>query len=105
MFDYWERFKYRLSLCPFQGLKKWLIVHTFYNGLLYSTSMTLDAVAGGTLMNRSKHVAYNLIEDMAKKHNSWGSICELVAETPKKVNFMKSIPLTSAIIDTKTLTI
>jgi len=35
-----------LRICPHHGLKKWLIVHTFYNDLSYTTKMTVDAAAG-----------------------------------------------------------
>jgi len=35
LYDAWERFKEMLRLCPHHGLEKWLIVHTFYNGLSY----------------------------------------------------------------------
>ena len=54
-----------LRLCPHHGLEKWLIVHTFYNGLSYTTKMTVDAAAGGALMNKNCTKAYTLIEDMA----------------------------------------
>jgi len=49
----WERFKEMLRLCPHYGLEKWLIVHTFYNGLLYMTKIMVDAAAGGALMNKN----------------------------------------------------
>ncbi|KEH26562.1 hypothetical protein MTR_6g464700 [Medicago truncatula] len=47
------------------GLEKWLIVHTFYNSLSYTTKMTVDAAAGGALMNKNYTEAYALIEEMA----------------------------------------
>jgi len=47
LYNAWERFKEMLRLCPHHGLEKWLIIHTFYNGLLYTTHFLLDAVAGG----------------------------------------------------------
>lgn len=34
-------------------------------------------------MNRSKDVAYNLIEDMAKNYHSWGSTCEINVKSSK----------------------
>ena len=54
-----------LRLCPHHGLEKWLIVHTFYNSLSYTTKMTVDAAAGGALMNKNYTEAYALIEEMA----------------------------------------
>lgn len=46
---------------PNYGLEKRLIVYIFYNGLLYSTRMTIDAVVGGVLMNKDIGEAYALI--------------------------------------------
>jgi hypothetical protein len=60
-----------LRLCPHHGLEKWLIVHTFYNGLSYTTKMSVDAAAGGALMNKNYTEAYALIEDMAQNHYKW----------------------------------
>jgi hypothetical protein len=50
-----------------------LIIHTFYNGLLYNTRMTIDAAAGGELMDKPYNQAYQLIENMAQNHYQWGS--------------------------------
>ena len=65
VYDACERFKEMLRLCPYHSLEKWLIFHTFYNGLSYTTKMTVDAAAGGALMNKNCTKAYTLIEDMA----------------------------------------
>jgi hypothetical protein len=45
-----------------------LIVHTYYNGLLYTTKITIDAVVGGALMNKNIVDAYALMEDMAQNY-------------------------------------
>ncbi|XP_020272432.1 uncharacterized protein LOC109847612 [Asparagus officinalis] len=60
-------------MCPHHGLEKWLIVHTFYNGLTYNTRMTVDAAVGGALMNKTIDEAYTLIEDMAQNHYQWAN--------------------------------
>ena len=60
-----------LRLCPDHGLEKWLVIHTFYNGLLYVTKITIDAAAGGALMNKDYKIAYALIEEMAQNHCQW----------------------------------
>jgi len=65
LYDAWERFKEMLRLCPHHGLEKWLIIHTFYNGLTYVTKIIVDAAAGGVLKNKDFTTAYALIEDMA----------------------------------------
>jgi len=73
LFEAWERYKDLLRACPHHGLEKWLIIHTFYNGLLYNTRMTIDAAARGALMNKPFTEAWGLIEDMAQNHYQWGS--------------------------------
>jgi len=57
-----------LRIFPHHGLDKWLIIHTFYNGLLYTTKMNVDAAAGEALMNKTYTTTYALIEDMAQNH-------------------------------------
>jgi len=43
-----------------------MIIQTFYNGITQLVRSTIDAVAGGTLMNKTEDEAYyNLIEEMA----------------------------------------
>lgn len=48
--------------------------------------MTLDAASGGTLMNSPQDVAYNLIEEMAKNHHSWGSVRQVTTKYNPKTD-------------------
>ncbi|MCH87321.1 hypothetical protein A2U01_0008188, partial [Trifolium medium] len=73
LFEAWERYKDIMRACPHHRLEKWLIIHTFYNGLLYNTRMTIDAAVGGALMDKPFAEAYQLIENMAQNHYQWGS--------------------------------
>lgn len=73
LFDAWERYKELLGACPHHGLEQWLIIYTFYNGLLYNTKMTIEAAIGGALMNKPYPKAYALIEDMVQNHYQWGT--------------------------------
>jgi len=73
LYDAWERFKEMLRLCRDHGSEKWLLIHTFYNGLLYTTKIYVDAAAGGALMNKTYTGAYALIEDKAQNHYQWTS--------------------------------
>jgi len=68
LYDAWECFKEMPRICPHHVLEKWLIVHTFYNGLSYTTGMSVDAAASGALMNKNYTAAYALIEDMTQNH-------------------------------------
>jgi len=65
LYDAWEHFKEMLRLCHHHGLEKWLAIQTFYKDLLYVTKKTIDAAAGGALMNKDFKTAYALIEEMA----------------------------------------
>ncbi|XP_045802133.1 uncharacterized protein LOC123895695 [Trifolium pratense] len=73
LFEAWERYKDMMRLCPHHGLEQWLIIHTFYNGLLYNTRLTINAAAGGALMDKPYQEATQLIENMAQNHYQWGS--------------------------------
>jgi len=84
LYDAWERFKGMLRLCPHHGLEKWLIVHTFYNGLSFTTKMNVDAAAGGALMNKNYTEAYALIEEMGQNHYQWTNERAITASSPSK---------------------
>jgi len=46
--------------------------------------MTVDAAAGGALMNKNYTAAYDLIEDMAHNHYQWTNERAITASTPSK---------------------
>ena len=48
-------------------------VHTFYNGLSYSTRTIIDASLGGALMNKTTNQAYRILKHMATNSNKWPS--------------------------------
>lgn len=73
LFDTWERYKELLRACPHHGLEQWLIIHNFYNRLIYNTKMTIDDAVGGALMNKPYPEACALIKDMAQNHYQWGT--------------------------------
>lgn len=81
LFDARESYKDLLRSCSFHGLYKWLIVHTFYIGLLYSTRMTLCVTVSGTFMNNPQDVAYNFIEEIAKNCHSLGIMQEIIEKS------------------------
>lgn len=72
LYNAWERYKDMMQMCPHHGLENWLIIHTFYNGLLYNTRLSIDVAAGGTLMDKPYDKANQLIENMAQNHYQWG---------------------------------
>lgn len=58
---------------PHHGLEKWIIIHSFYNGLLYNIKMTIDVAADRALMNKPFDKAYALIKDIVQNQYLWGS--------------------------------
>ena len=68
LYEAWERYKDMMRICPHHGLEDWVIIHTFYNRLLYNTRLTVDVAAGGALMDKPYNEAYQLIENMAQNH-------------------------------------
>jgi len=43
----WERFQNYIEDCPHHGIEEWLLIQTFYHGLISSTRESFDAAAGG----------------------------------------------------------
>jgi len=48
-------------------------MQTFYNGVTQPLRFTIDTAPGGTLLNKTKDEAYNLIEKMALNNFQWSS--------------------------------
>ncbi|XP_042441300.1 uncharacterized protein LOC122026634 [Zingiber officinale] len=59
--------------CPHHGLEKWLMIHTFYNGINYQTKVSFDSAIGGALMNKGLDEAEDIIESVAQNHHQWAS--------------------------------
>jgi Retrotransposon gag protein len=70
----WDRYQELLRLCPHHELEKWFILQIFYEGLEQSSKLTIDAAAGGNLMNMSAQDAYKLIDEMALGQQQWSSV-------------------------------
>lgn len=83
LFEAWERYKDMMRLCPHHRLEKWLIMYTFYNGLLYNTIMTIDVAVGGDLMDKLFNEAYQLIEDGPKPLSMRKRTCSSRENTTK----------------------
>lgn len=70
-----------IQALPHHGIEKQLIIHKFYNGLLYNARMTIDVAAGQALMNKPFVDAYTLIEIIAQNHYQWGRKCAHIEKT------------------------
>ncbi|GJR11883.1 reverse transcriptase domain-containing protein [Tanacetum coccineum] len=66
----WDRFKYLLRKCPHHGFSELHQIDTFYNELTQFDQDSLNAAAGGNLLNRTPRDALTIIENKSKFHTS-----------------------------------
>nr|GEU44492.1 DNA-directed DNA polymerase [Tanacetum cinerariifolium] len=66
----WDRFKEMLRACPHHGFSKLTQIDTFYNGLTEQDQDSLNATAGGNLLNKTTREALKIIENKSKVHYS-----------------------------------
>ena len=50
-----------------------MIIQAFCNGVTQSIRSTIDAAAGGTLMNKIEDEAYTLIDEMTLNNFQWST--------------------------------
>nr|GEX68484.1 reverse transcriptase domain-containing protein [Tanacetum cinerariifolium] len=62
----WDRFKYLLRKCPHHGFSKLHQIDTFYNALTQFDQDSLNATAGGNLLNRTPRDALTIIKNKSK---------------------------------------
>ncbi|GJV59576.1 hypothetical protein Tco_1465676 [Tanacetum coccineum] len=68
--EVWDRFKDILRRCPHHGFSKLHQIDTFYNALTQSDQDSLNAAAGGNLLNRTPRDALTIIESKSKVRSS-----------------------------------
>nr|GFA58159.1 hypothetical protein [Tanacetum cinerariifolium] len=66
----WERYKDLLPACPDHGFTKLHQLDTFYNALNPADQDSLNAAAGGNLLEKSPQDALTIIETKSKVRNS-----------------------------------
>lgn len=71
LLEAWDHFKGLLQQCPHHGLEQWLIIHTFYNEISFSTKVSLDSSTGVALMNKTLGEAFDIIESIVLNHHQW----------------------------------
>ncbi|GJY92468.1 reverse transcriptase domain-containing protein [Tanacetum coccineum] len=76
----WDRFKDLLRKCPHHGFSELHQIDTFYNALTQSDQDSLNAAAGGNLLNRTPRDALSIIENKSKVHISRNK--PVVSKTP-----------------------
>ena len=60
----WERLQEYMSAYPHHGMDEWLVLQSFYNGLMTTSRAHLDAAAGGAYLDLTIANATALIEKM-----------------------------------------
>nr|GEX15603.1 reverse transcriptase domain-containing protein [Tanacetum cinerariifolium] len=66
----WERYKDLLRACPHHGFTEFHQLYTFYNALNPSDQDSLNAAAGGYLLEKSPQDTLTIIENKSKVRNS-----------------------------------
>nr|GEU61168.1 reverse transcriptase domain-containing protein [Tanacetum cinerariifolium] len=66
----WDRYKDLLRACPHHGFTELHQLNTFYNALNPADQDSLNAVAGGNLLERSTQDVLTIIENKSKVRNS-----------------------------------
>src|SRR3954471_4207730 len=59
----WERMKTLIKNCPTHGLTTWMVIHTFYAGLNFTSLNLLDSAAGGTFRSTKLGAATELLDE------------------------------------------
>nr|GFB28840.1 reverse transcriptase domain-containing protein [Tanacetum cinerariifolium] len=62
----WDRFKEMLRACPHHGFSKLTQIDAFYNGLTEQDQDSLNAAAGGNLLNKTTREALKIIKNKSK---------------------------------------
>ncbi|KAA0032001.1 uncharacterized protein E5676_scaffold96G00950 [Cucumis melo var. makuwa] len=71
--EYWERFKELCASFPHHHIFDPSLIQYFYSGLLSFDRITVDAAAGGALVNKTPTEARELISRMAENSQSFGN--------------------------------
>ncbi|XP_021754597.1 uncharacterized protein LOC110719927 [Chenopodium quinoa] len=67
----WERFKELQRQCPHHGIPNWQVLQTFYGGLSPQSKTSLDAGAGGPIMNKREDEVESIIEEVVRNYEDW----------------------------------
>src|SRR4051812_40748576 len=56
---------------PTHGLTTWMVIHTFYAGLNFTSLNLLELVAGGTFMSTTLGAAMKILDEMMMNYSQW----------------------------------
>jgi hypothetical protein len=67
----WERMKSMIKNCPTHGLTTWMIIKTFYAGLIFFSRNLLDSAASVTFMSITLGAATKLLDNLMVNYSEW----------------------------------
>ncbi|XP_028789044.1 uncharacterized protein LOC114745071 [Neltuma alba] len=71
LYDYWTRYLTLINRCPNHQCSKSNLVQYFYEGLLPSYKMSIDAAANGSIFALTPNKAWELLETMANSNQQF----------------------------------
>nr|GEY69034.1 hypothetical protein [Tanacetum cinerariifolium] len=86
----WDRFKEMFRACPYHGFSKLTQIDTFYNGLTEQDQDSLNAAAGGNLLNKTTIEALKIIENKSKVRYSRSKLNVSRVNTNSRDNVSKT---------------
>nr|GEY84527.1 DNA-directed DNA polymerase [Tanacetum cinerariifolium] len=86
----WDRFKEMLRACTHHGFSELTQIDTFYNGLTEQDQDSLNATAGGNLLNKTTREALKIIENKSKVRYSRSKSNVSRVNTNSKDSFSKT---------------
>jgi hypothetical protein len=92
----WERMKSLIKNCPTHGLTTWMIIQTFYAGLIFFSRNLLDSAARGIFMSITLGATTKLLDNMMVNYYEWHTER---APQGKKVNLVEETSSLSDKID------
>jgi hypothetical protein len=72
----WERPQEYILACPHHGMDKWLILHSFYNGMTLTARGHIDVATGGAFFSLTIVEATKLIEKMVSNQGWSDTTCK-----------------------------
>nr|GEW38941.1 reverse transcriptase domain-containing protein [Tanacetum cinerariifolium] len=95
----WDHFKDLLHKCPHHGYSELHQIDTFYNALTQSDQDSLNAAAGGYLLNRTPRDALTIIENKLKVRTSRNKLVVSKASATTSSSTLAYIPKITTLTD------
>ena len=93
----WERYKELQRRCPHHCIPRYQVLQTFYGGLSPQGKTSLDARAGGPIMNKREDEVEEIIEDVVRNYEDWyedereSIACKRTASSMEQANMIKDL--------------